>query len=434
MGLFCFEPYMTDIATLYSIFQNSSGVTTDSRNIKPGNIFWALKGENFDGNTFAIQAIQQGASAAIVDNPAISGENIYHVDDTLKALQSLATYHRKKFFIPLIGITGSNGKTTTKELINIVLQKKYFVLATIGNLNNHIGVPLTLLRLNTKHQVAIIEMGANHKDEIAELCEIALPTHGIITNIGKAHIGEFGGYENIIYAKTRLYNFIAKNRGTLFVNKDDKLLSQKAQEYPAEIIYFGTDANVDYPFELLSAEPYVTFSYRNTTMVESKLIGGYNFSNIMAAFAIGQYFGVDTIDGKNAIEQYLPQNNRSQIIDVGTNTIIMDAYNANPTSMSAALVTLSRMDFKNKVAILGDMFELGVYSDEEHTAIVQQARDSNIQTIVLVGTYFGKVNHEGCIHFDNYQQAKYWYQNQKFEQTAVLVKGSRSMKLEKILE
>lgn len=429
---------MTEINTLYNLFENSTGITTDTRNIKPKNIFWALKGENFDGNTFALEAITLGASAAIVDDENVVGEHIFYVKDSLKALQTLATFHRNKFNIPVIGITGSNGKTTTKELIHLVLQKKYCVLATIGNLNNHIGVPLTLLRLSSKHDIAVIEMGANHIEEIAELSEIARPTHGIITNIGKAHIGEFGGFDNIIYAKTHLYHFIAKNNGTIFLNIDDDLLSNKAQEitkiYDTKRITYGTLKEADYTFELISAEPFVKFIYDKHIIVDSHLIGSYNFSNIMTAFAIGKYFGVEDNDCKTAIEAYSPQNNRSQIIKSSSNTIIMDAYNANPTSMAAALLSFAMLKMKHKVAILGDMFELGDYCDKEHALIIQQAQKSQIDIIVLVGSNFGNVSHQGCLHFNDYQSAKKWYLTQNFENTAILVKGSRSMQLEKIFD
>jgi len=427
---------MTDLVTLYDLFLSSSGITTDSRNIEPKKLFWALRGDNFDGNQFALAAVADGAIAAIVDNPEITGENVYLVDDCLVVLQHLATHHRKQYNIPIIAITGSNGKTTTKELVNSVLGQKYFTLATIGNLNNHIGVPLTLLRLNANHKIAVIEMGANHKHEIAELCAIALPSHGIITNIGKAHIGEFGGIDNVAYAKTRLYKFLADNNGTIFINGEDESLNKniEAVEVPSlpSKVYFGTNDNNDYCYELISESPFITLGY-NKTIVNSNLIGHYNLYNLMAAFTIGKHFGVDNIDCKNALETYLPTNNRSQLIESGSNILILDAYNANPTSMTAALSTLSKMDFSRKIAILGDMFELGIYTDKEHLSIIHEAQRLNIDTIVLVGNYFGRVPHSGCIHFELAQGAKDWYHSQEFNGTAILIKGSRSMKLEQIL-
>lgn len=426
---------MINIDLIYTLFLKSNGIVTDSRKVIKGCLFWALKGENFDGNNFAQQAIEDGAIAAIIDNENYKNNNFIYVNNTLEALQKLATHHRRQFDIPVIGITGSNGKTTTKELVLAVLQKKYNTLATIGNLNNHIGVPLTLLRLNSSHEIAIIEMGANHREDIKELAIIAEPNYGIITSIGKAHIGEFGSFDDIIYAKTRLYHFVANSDGKLFVNNNLNMLVDLAQkEYISKsenIVFYGNE-HAKFEFKFKGAHPFVLFSY-NDTAIQTQLIGDYNYNNAITATTVGLYFGVSIEDIKDALENYMPANNRSQIIKQGSNTIILDAYNANPTSMMAALETLSNINSNRKIAILGDMNELGEYTDQEHKVVLEYAEQLKIDIIVLVGKYFSKINKENVLFFENYFQAKEWYENQTLNDTTILIKGSRSIQLEKIL-
>nr|HPK04373.1 UDP-N-acetylmuramoyl-tripeptide--D-alanyl-D-alanine ligase [Bacteroidales bacterium] len=328
-----------DISRIYDVFCQHPLICTDSRKIQKNCIFIALKGESFDGNQYAEDAIELGASYAIVDNPSfVNSEKYILVSNTLETLQQLALFHRKRFNIPVIAITGTNGKTTTKELIATVLAQKYKVLATKGNLNNHIGVPFTLFELNKTHEIAVIELGANHQGEITELCNLALPEYGIITNIGKAHLEGFGSFEGIIKAKTELFDFLRSHSGKVFINYDDDLLMKHAENL-SELTY-GSDKNADYRTEIVSNEPFLTLKYfenNNILNIHSQLIGTYNAGNISAAIAVGRYFGIGSKLIKDAISAYIPQNNRSQLIDTGRNQLILDAYNANPSSMEAAL-------------------------------------------------------------------------------------------------
>ena len=366
------------IEELYSIYLNCTHICTDSRKVENKSIFFSLQGDNFNGNTYAEIALNNGCSFAVIDDVNYYKDNRYIlVDNTLKTLQDLAKYHRSKLKIPIIGVTGTNGKTTTKELLNAVLSKKYNTLATIGNLNNHIGVPQTILKISKFTEIAIIEMGANHLGEIAELCEIAQPNFGIITNIGKAHLEGFGSIEGIIKTKSELYNWIRKKEGTLFVNGENPILTNLSEN--TKRITYGNSSNNNYSANIVAANPYleVELINKNTNKldkIKSKLVGSYNFENILAAIAIGNYFSVDKNSIINAIESYTPTNNRSQIIKTEQNRVIMDAYNANPSSMEASINNFATIAFDNKVVILGDMLELGNESEKEHLKILEDRK------------------------------------------------------------
>lgn len=420
---------------LYALFLQSTGITTDSRKIEPGNIFFALKGENFDGNTYAHKAIEAGAMLAIIDNPAFQNEKTFLTENVLQALQTLARHHRRQFNIPIIGITGSNGKTTTKELLNVVLSKKYNTLATIGNLNNHIGVPLTLLRINHTTEIAIIEMGANHVGEIGELSLIAEPNLGLITGIGKAHLGEFGGFEGVKQTKAELYSYLVQNHGTVFLNTDLPVLEEMAQrKLVKNAITYGSKPDNEYIFKFIDANPNVCFSYENYT-IHSQLVGSYNYHNLITAFALGKYFKVPENDIADALEQYQSTNNRSQIIHWQGNTIIMDAYNANPTSMLAALENFEKMNAETKVAILGDMLELGEYSAEEHQMIADKVAAIQPTYSCLVGNEFAKIHLNQNIHLAaDYNSAAEWLRSLPLKNALLLIKGSRGIKLEKVIQ
>ncbi|NJK82901.1 MAG: UDP-N-acetylmuramoyl-tripeptide--D-alanyl-D-alanine ligase [Saprospiraceae bacterium] len=388
------------IQDLYKIYLQHPVICTDSRKIIQGAIFFALKGDRFDGNAYAKKALQEGAAYAVISDPQLkSDERFILVEDTLKTLQALASYHRHQFSIPIIAITGSNGKTTTKELLYAVLNSHYPTHATTGNLNNHIGVPLTLLNMPRRTQVAIIEMGMNHLGEIDELCRIAAPTHGIITNIGKAHMGNVGGIEGVKKAKSELYRYLQHKKGVLFVNKDEPYLSELAKLNRWKINYSQHNSHAThflYQVEMITETPFVKARFSNDfeekLLVESNLMGYYNFNNIMTAIVVGQYFKVPAQKIKTAIEQYVPENNRSQIIAIANNTFILDAYNANPTSMRSALDYFAQYEAPYKIAILGDMLELGAYSEQEHIEILQQAEQAKLNQLILVGNEFGKIN------------------------------------------
>jgi UDP-N-acetylmuramoyl-tripeptide--D-alanyl-D-alanine ligase len=420
---------------LYALFLQSTGITTDSRKIEPGNIFFALKGENFDGNTYAHKAIEAGALLAVIDDPAFQNEKTFLSEDVLQALQTLARHHRRQFDIPVIGITGSNGKTTTKELVNAVLSKKYNTLATIGNLNNHIGVPLTLLRMNHTTEIAIIEMGANHVGEIGELSLIAEPNYGLITGIGKAHLGEFGGFEGVKQTKAELYSHLVQNHGTVFLNTDLPVLEEMAQrKLVKNAITYGSNSDNKYIFKFIDANPNVCFSYENHT-IHSQLVGSYNYHNLITAFALGKYFNVPENDIADALEQYQSTNNRSQIMHWEGNTIIMDAYNANPTSMLAALDNFEKMKAETKVAILGDMLELGEYSAEEHQNIADKVAAIRPTYSCLVGNEFAQIHVNQNIHLaTDYNSAAEWLRSLPLKNALLLIKGSRGIKLEKVIQ
>lgn len=422
-----------EIQELYNLYKQNYKVTTDTRLDLNNSIFFALKGDNFNGNLYAEKALVKGANYAIVDEVAYrTSDKIILVEDVLKTLQNLATFHRKKLDIPVISLTGSNGKTTTKELISVVLKQKFNCSATKGNLNNHIGVPLTILSMTPDTKIAVVEMGANHPNEIASLCEIALPDYGFITNFGKVHLEGFGNLEGVIKAKTEMYRHLKANNKTVFVNTNDK--TQIEQSNGMTMVTFGSE-NSDYPVSYLSSDPMVHLKFGNTN-VQSKLIGKYNFSNIAAAIAFGQYFGVSNENIKEAIENYIPSNNRSQIVQKGTNKIILDAYNANPNSMQVAIENLSQLTDMHKIAILGDMFEIGKNSALEHQNIVNLIQTSNIQKTYLIGSSFSKtiLTDLNIKQFDSFEDFHNNIDNNDFQKSTILIKASRGMALERVLD
>jgi UDP-N-acetylmuramoyl-tripeptide--D-alanyl-D-alanine ligase len=432
------------LKSLYKKFQDHPHITTDSRKITEGCIFFALKGESFDGNSFAEKAIEQGAAYAVIDNPVFKKNRQYIlVKDVLKTLQKLATYHRRQFEFPLIVIAGSNGKTTTKELVSAVMSTHYNTHFTRGNLNNHIGVPLTLLQLNEEHDVAVIEIGANHQGENHLLCDITEPTHGIVTNMGKDHLEGFGGFEGSKKANAEVYKWLAKHNGTIFINDDEMYLKDWLPTEGGHKIYYRREENpsmqhFEYETALISANPYLEVGFLDEKggMVKtlSHLVGEYNFANIITAIAIGKYFKVPARKIKEAIENYIPSMNRSQIVQHESGaTLLLDAYNANPSSMAAALKTLSQMPQKNKIAIIGDMRELGDESAAEHKYIFEMAKTLNFNELVTVGQEFKMLNTEG-VSFLSSEEARDWFKNQKFDtDTCILFKASRGIGLEKIL-
>ena len=423
-----------DIKTLYNYYLQCDLVSTDTRKIEPNCMFFALKGHNFNGNTFAKQALEKGARFCVIDEKQYEGDQCILVEDALKTLQELATYHRNQMLIPIIALTGSNGKTTTKELINAVLSKKFKTTATQGNFNNHIGVPLTLLRITDKTDIAIIEMGANHPKEIEFLCTIAQPDYGLITNFGKAHIEGFGSVEGVIKAKSELYDYLKNHQKTIFVNENDDIQVKQTLDYD-NLYHFGLITSVDANLELISSQPHVKLKYNECT-INSQLTGMYNFNNIAVAIGVGSYFKVDSHDIIAAIESYNPTNNRSQFIEKGSNTIIMDAYNANPTSMMAALENFNQLDNENKFLFLGDMFELGATSETEHQHIVDYLTTHEIGQTYLVGKNFYKTNCNGSSvkKFETFEDLSQELQTNPIKNKFMLIKGSRGMALERLLE
>jgi UDP-N-acetylmuramoyl-tripeptide--D-alanyl-D-alanine ligase len=428
------------IQDIYEAFLKSKGVCTDTRNIEKDVVFFALKGPAFNGNNFALQALQQGASFAVVDEDVAGNDHrIFKVTDVLTSLQELARLHRQHFKKPVIALTGSNGKTTTKELIASVLGTKYNVHYTQGNLNNHIGVPLTLLGIKQHHDLAVIEMGANHQGEINMLCEIALPDFGLITNVGKAHLEGFGGIEGVIKGKTEMYRHLIKNDKLIFCNKENVLLAEQCANYP-KVIYYGASQNSLVYGKITSSFPYLSVSWQmqnvaNVYHANTQITGDYNFENVLAAITIGHYFNMDGELIKKGIESYCPTNQRSQIVIKTTNTIIMDAYNANPTSMEAALKNLDENYEGKKIIILGEMLELGNESKKEHQHIVDQILNIGKDRVILVGQNFIHCTlHEPVLRFANSEDAKTFIQEQNFNNSIILIKGSRGSKMEKVLE
>jgi len=426
---------MMNIKDLYNRFLESGKISTDTRQISTGSIFFALKGDKFNANTFALQALEKGALYAIVDEKEYAvNDRCILVDNVLESLQRLARYHRDQLNIPIIGLTGSNGKTTSKELLHGVLSKKYKTYATKGNLNNHIGVPLTLLAIDNTIEMAVVEMGANHLGEIALLCSIANPSHGFITNIGRAHIGMFGGFENIIRAKSELYQHLIQSEGTVFINSQNEILANMAKRFKQPIFY---PAKGDYYHgELIGADPFVKVKAENGSALETRLIGAYNFENIMAALCIGKYFGVSPDDANAAIEQYEPGNMRSQMVKKGTNTIILDAYNANPSSMQAAVENLAAMNSSNKVVILGDMFELEEEAEKEHRLIGQLLQHKKFDQVYLCGKLFKYALPEipEAKYFENKTALIESLKMHPVSESTILVKASRGIGLETIVE
>ena len=420
---------------VYTYFLESTGICTDTRKIEKGCLFVALRGDNFNGNKFTQQALDKGAFKVIIDDISQhknTGETIL-CKNTLELLQKLATYHRQKLNVPMIALTGSNGKTTTKEIINAVLSKKFKTTATLGNLNNHIGVPLTLLSMTKETEIGIVEMGANHKKEIEALCEIAQPNFGYITNFGKAHIEGFGSIEGVIEGKSELYKYISKEKGTLFFNADDPIQNKLLGNYPSKVGFSQTKENF-YTLKQIDANPYVALQAAQTN-ITSNLIGAYNFTNISAGVLIGDFFDIPLNDIKQAIEEYLPTNNRSQLITKGSTQIILDAYNANPTSMMAALQHFNTIKTASKMVFLGDMFELGETAQEEHQDIVEYLSNTNIDEVYLIGSYFSKTKLQvkNCHQYKTFEALKSAFKNTIPKDTTVLIKASRGMALERIV-
>ncbi len=424
-----------EIEKLYQVFLQSRRVSTDTRKIDPSSIFFALKGPNFDANAFADEALSKGASLAVIDNPKFERPGkTFLVADVLEALQQLASHHRAKLKIPVIGLTGSNGKTTTKELLSAVLSKKFKTFATTGNLNNHIGVPLSILSIDDSIEIAVIEMGANHVGEIALLCSMANPTHGFITNIGKAHIGTFGGFENIIRGKSELFQHLISTNGTVFINSQNEILANMAKRFQSPVLYPSLGDYLHVKF--LASNPFLTFQSENGKTITTHLTGGYNFENVAVALCIGKYFGVPEADAHVAVAGYTPANMRSQIIKKGSNTIILDAYNANPSSMEAAIKNLASMNSENKAAILGDMFELGEESENEHRAIGKLLRDCQFKQVLLCGSLmrWAKVEYPQAIHFEKKDSLIDYLKTNRIENSTILVKASRGIGLETVVD
>lgn len=423
------------IQELYLHFLESRKVSTDTRQIVPGCLFFALRGDKFNANEFAAQALANGASYAVVDdaNYVVSDRCIL-VEDTLATLQALAKYHRSQLKIPVVGLTGSNGKTTSKELVLAVLSKKFKTHATKGNLNNHIGVPLTVLSIDDSYEMAVIEMGANHVGEIALLCSIANPTHGFITNIGKAHIGTFGGFENIIRGKSELYQHLISNNGTVFINSQNPILANMAKRFKQP--YFYPAVGDYYHAVLLEADPFIRFKTEAGAIVQTQLMGAYNFENITAALCIGKFFGVAATDANRAIAEYVPGNMRSQVITKGSNTIILDAYNANPSSMEAAIENLAAMKAKKKVAIVGDMFELEEEAAKEHARIGELLKSKNFDSVYLCGALMQSASAQfpGAVYSSSKAGLIALLKKNPIQDSTILVKASRGIGLETILE
>ena len=424
-----------NIPEIYDLYKRYPLICTDTRKPSPDSLFFCLKGECFDGNKFARKALENGAAYAIIDNADYQiGDKTILVEDTLTCLQELAKFHRSQLLIPVIGITGSNGKTTTKELILAVLSKKFITYATPGNMNNHIGVPLSILEITPDIEVAVIEMGANHMGEIHDLCQISQPDYGLITNIGKAHLEGFGSYENVITAKTELYKSVENKNGLVFLNNNNPVL----KEHIGTIRNFtyGTNQHSDIHVTFLLANPFVKIYWENHKLIiDSKLIGKYNFENILSAIAIGDYFKVEPLLIKEAIENYEAKNFRSQFITKGSNLIILDAYNANPTSMVAALENFNLMTSPNKIVMLGDMLELGTYEESEHEKIIEFISESIYNQVFLVGPIFTKANkNKNFPAFTSSNDLKNYLKENPVEKALILVKGSRGTKMENVLE
>lgn len=414
---------------LYQIYKQFPHICTDTRNIIPQSLFFCLKGENFDGNNFATQALDAGAAYVVTERKDLSGNShCVVVDDTLKTLQQLAQYHRQQLSIPVIGITGTNGKTTTKELVAAVLSRKYKVCYTQGNLNNHIGVPLTLLSITPEHEIAIVEMGANHPGEIADLCKLSMPNFGIITNIGTAHIEGFLSKENIITTKKALYRSVMGCKGTLFVNIDDDILTKDLDYQP--VITYSTEKAANVNGHIVRNDGLISIELFGKE-VNTQLTGAYNLYNMLAAATVGQYFEVSEEDICTAIAQYRPANHRSQVEHKGSNTIIADYYNANPTSMTAALQNLIGIEHPHKVAVIGDMRELGSVSHEEHARIIKLCQDNNIETY-FVGSEFQKQLVGNPHNFANVEEANVYLAANPIREALILVKGSHSIHLDRL--
>ncbi|MEO6251967.1 MAG: UDP-N-acetylmuramoyl-tripeptide--D-alanyl-D-alanine ligase [Ferruginibacter sp.] len=430
------------IPELYKIYLQHPAIQTDTRKLKEGDLFFALKGPNFNGNQFAQQALSAGAAYAIIDEEVNhADERVIKVNDVLITLQNLALHHRREFIlspsgkqVPFIAVTGSNGKTTSKELIHAVLSSAYTTYTTEGNLNNHIGVPLTILKVRPDVEIAIIEMGANHQKEIEGYCKYTMPTHGVITNCGKAHLEGFGGEEGIRKGKGELFDYLRLHKGTAFVMWDYDYLQKMSAGITNKITYGTTQADITGVVKNSSGLLEVSItSGVNLDSIKTNMVGEYNLPNVLLAVAIGNFFNVPAAKIRSALENYIPSNSRSQLIEKGSNKIILDAYNANPSSMKAAIENFVQMDGTDKVLILGGMMELGKDSLPEHQQLIDLINKYNWKNVVLVGGDFNKADH-AYLNFANSTQAKEWYQQQNFEHTNLLIKGSRSTQMEKVLE
>ncbi len=424
-----------DISSLYQLFRRYPTVQTDTRKLQQGDLYFALKGANFNGNQFALQALEKGAAYAIVDEAmAIAHPQIILVEDVLSTLQALALYHRQQLGIPVIAITGSNGKTTTKELVHAVLSSHFKTYTTKGNLNNHIGVPLTLLSIQPDAEIAVVEMGANHQKEIESYCSYTEPTHGIITNCGKAHLEGFGGIEGVRKGKGELYDFLRSNNGTVFLFDDYDYLQQMSAGIP-NIIRYGTASGLVQGHVAIS-EPFLEVSITeglSTKLVKTQLVGSYNLPNVLCALTVGKHLQVPEEKMIAAIEQYTPSNSRSQLVERGSNKIILDAYNANPSSVRLAIENFAKLAADHKIILLGGMMELGEESVAEHQTIADLIAQHSWDQVVLVGGDFSKVSHQ-FTYLQNSLEAKAWLQQLSPENSYLLIKGSRSMQMEKILE
>jgi len=431
-----------DSASLYQYFKKHSQISTDTRNIIPGSLFFALKGSNFNGNTFAEESLKAGAAYAVIDEEVFKKDERYIlVQDVLTALQDLAKYHRTQLSIPILAITGSNGKTTIKELLSAVLKEKFTTYATKGNLNNHIGVPLSVLEINDQTEIAIIEMGANHPHEIAHLCTIAQPTHGLITNVGKAHLEGFGGFEGVKKSKAELYEFLAQHDGALFLQGDNPdLLAMRGEKTFKEVKTYGFFEENDIYGRVLRQDPYLAISWTGNTInheVQTQIVGSYNLENILAAVCVGSYFNVSPDSINKGLEKYVPHNNRSQVLKTENNTLICDYYNANASSMAAAIENFNSLkNYPKKVIILGDMFELGEETSREHENILGKAMFATSDACIFVGKAFyeHQRNIEGVRFFETTEQAVDYLKEKPFQDSLILLKASRGMAFEKIIE
>jgi UDP-N-acetylmuramoyl-tripeptide--D-alanyl-D-alanine ligase len=432
-----------NIELIYKLFTESSGITTDSRNVKPGAIYLALRGDRFDGNAFTSQALENGASYAIIDNKDYFIDNrTIIIENTLVILQKLANYHRCKLGIPIIAITGTNGKTTTKELVRSVLSQQFEVFATQGNLNNHIGVPITLLSMTSSTQIGIVEMGANHPNEIKQLCEIADPYYGLITNIGKAHLEGFGGFQGVINTKKELYDYVIARGRTIFYNSDNKILSQLLNDAGGQLFSYGLKSGKYCKGKIIEANPYLEIEVKALTKkrapkisVKSQIVGDYNAENLLAAVCIGLYFNVPLHKIQTAIEGYIPSNNRSQLKITERNHLLLDYYNANPSSTEAAITNFLRLNYQNKVIILGDMLELGQEAEIEHNRILKMLINLKGIEVLLVGKYYKTIAKPyGFKAFANAEELKTWLGENPLKKRFILIKGSRGIQLEKITD
>ncbi|MGO4708893.1 UDP-N-acetylmuramoyl-tripeptide--D-alanyl-D-alanine ligase [Chryseobacterium sp. 2TAF14] len=415
----------------YLIFLKAKKVTIDSRKVEKDDIFFAFSGDNFDAATLAEKAVESGALAAVVENKEFENteKNIFYVPSTLEFLQELAIHHRSQLNIPIIGLTGSNGKTTTKELIHAVLSEKYNVQYTFGNLNNHIGVPLTMLSIKPEHKMAVIEMGANHQKEIELLCTIAKPNFGYITNFGKAHLEGFGGFEGVIKGKSELYDYLKNSAQTILINENDPVQLDKTQGYTPKITFGKTDS--DYYFDAFSENNFVGLQFQDQKAL-SKLTGDYNFTNLCAAASLGLHFGIDFNKIQSAIESYTPTNMRSQVVKKNDKTLVLDTYNANPSSMSASLHNFITFE-GSKTIIIGDMLELGDESEKEHQNILNLAQELGFDQIITVGKQFKNINRNSAA-FERTDELIQYLKDNKIQSENILLKASRGISLEKAID